>query len=196
MKTPTWGILIGIFMMLFGGCSVINDMQTVYMPDVIEMQKNMMEGFSQGVNTTSDSTNVADTISSVVDRSGNDEAFKNMEKTMNKMFYMSDFTKTWMVRFGYIGALVSLVYILGGVFLLIRKDYSIKLVYAVLLLSIAFAITKAVVLSSEASSGLIAFASGYSQMFGVVIDIVFLVVIVASDKTTYYAIAGAEGDNN
>jgi len=175
-----------------GGCSVIKDIQTVYMPDMIEKQKDMVEGLSQSVNTTSDSTNVADTSSAVVDKSVNDEAFKNMEKTMNKMFYMSDFTKTWMVRFGYIGALVSLAYILGGVFLLTRKDYSIKLAYVVLLLSIAFAVTKGVVLSSEESSGFIAFASGYSQMFGVVIDIVFLVVIVASDKIAYYATAGME----
>lgn len=185
MKTPTWGIVIGILMIAFGGCSVVNDMQTVYMPQMVEMQQDMMEGFSQGIHD-GDSTIFGDSTDIRLNRSEGNEAIENMQKTMSKMFYMSDFTKTWIVRFGYIGVLVSLVYVLGGVFLLNKKNYSIKLAYAALAISIAFGVTKGAVLSSEASTGFIALSTGFSQMFGIVFDIIFLVVIATSDRSAYY----------
>ncbi|MFT7037152.1 MAG: hypothetical protein ACJA2S_005695, partial [Cyclobacteriaceae bacterium] len=39
MKTPTWAIVVGIFLMLFGGCSVTKSIQAINMPDMLEMQK-------------------------------------------------------------------------------------------------------------------------------------------------------------
>ena len=181
-------------MIAFGSCSVINDMQAPYMPDMVDMQRDMLQGFTEKANAFTDSSTIvlADSIDMDTLLPNQDAAFENMQKTMDKMFYMSDFTKTWMVRFGYIGAFVSLIYILGGVILLVKKNFSIGAVYAVLILSLLYSIAKGAVLAADESSGFIAMTTGFSQMFGIVVDMVFLVVISASDKSAYYLTVESE----
>lgn len=189
MKTPNWGLVIGILMILFGGCSVSGDLQSINSPNIFDMQQDMLKGMSDGFNTTvSDSLISTDLDSTQTKRIKSDpgKMVEAMSNTMNTMFYMSDFTKTWIVRFGYIGVIVSFIYILGGVFLLVRKPFSLKLAYGALGLSILFSIIQSIVLSLDSSSSLLAMTAGYSQMFGVIIDIILIIVIVSSDKTAYH----------
>ena len=80
---------------------------------------------------------------------------------------------------------VSLIYILGGVFLFVIKPFSIQLAYGSQILSIIFGITQTIVLTIESSSGFVALASGYSKIFGVVIDIVFLIFVATTDNAAY-----------
>src|SRR6056297_3055003 len=155
MKTPTWAIVIGICLMLFGGCSVTKNIQSIIMPDMLEMQKNMMKKMAGSSTTNSSDSLSASTRVDTADIKGA-EMFKNMAEGMQEMFGMSDFTKTWTVRFGYIGLLVSIIYILSGVFLLIKKKFSIKLVYTALILSIVFSGIQSLVLASDSTGGFIA----------------------------------------
>lgn len=39
MKAPTWGTVIGVMMIIFGGCSLRNDLQSINLPDELEKQK-------------------------------------------------------------------------------------------------------------------------------------------------------------
>jgi hypothetical protein len=188
MKTPTWGLVTGILMMFFGGCSVMSDVQSINMPSMLEMQQNMLKGITDGIKTTNaDSVETEKTDSIENHNSRADQALivDNMGKTMDEMFYMSDFSKTWIVRFGYIGIFVSFIYILGGVFLLIRKKFSLELAYAALGLSILFGVIQSIVLSTNSSNGLMSMSTGFSQVFGIMIDIILVIVIVVSDRTAY-----------
>src|SRR6188508_2787615 len=169
MKTPTWAIVVGICLMLFGGCSVTKSIQKINSPDILAMQQKMMEKMSkERTETSSDSlSNSSDSLFNSARKSDpNAEAFKNITEGMQDMFAMSEFTKTWTVRFGYIGIFVALIYILSGVFLLIRTAFSIKLVYIALITSIVFSIVESVVITSDPSSGFISKTMGFGNLFG------------------------------
>ena len=110
---------------------------------------------------------------------------EGMSEAMEEAFYISDFTKTWIVRFGYIGLFLSLLYVLGGVFLLIPKKHSINLAYLALVLSFVFSILTYVVITSDAKNSFVGMATGFTQIGGIIIDFILLIVIIASDKTAY-----------
>jgi hypothetical protein len=181
MKTPTWAIVIGVCLMLFGGCGVTKDIQSINMPAILEMQQEMMSKMvgEQIINTKDSLSKVtrSDTVSV--------EVFKDMAQGMQEMFAMSNYTKTWTVRLGYVGLLFSIIYILSGVFLLVKRSFSIKLVYAALILSIVFSTIESVVLASDSSGGFLAKLTGFGNTFGIVLDIILLVVVISMDKSAY-----------
>ena len=170
--------------MLFGGSSVLMSLKSIKMPGILEMQQDMMEKMTGSSSTTSsDSLSNESSIDSTSVQ--NTEMFKNMAKGMQEMFIMSDFTKTWTVRFGYIGLIVSIIYILSGVFLLIKKKFSIKLAYTALIISIAFSGIKSLVLASDSTGGLLAMSEEFGNVFGIIIDLILIVVLVSMDKSAY-----------
>lgn len=179
MKIPTWAIVIGICLMLFGGCSVSKNIQAINMPSLLEMQQNMITKM-HGMDTVTSQDTLA-TAPGV----GDAEAFKNIAEGMTEIFKVSEFAKTWTVRFGYIGLFVATLYILSGVFLLLKRSFSIQLVYIALVTSIVFSGIQSLVLASDPSGGLISKTAGFGNIFGIIVDIVLVVVIVAIDKTTY-----------
>ncbi len=176
MKTPTWAIVVGIFLMLFGGCSVTKSIQAINMPDMLEMQTKMMEKMTQSSSTDSITNN------SVNEQA---EVFQGMAEGMQEMFAMSEFTKTWTVRFGYLGIIVAIAYIFSGIFLMVRRDFSIKLAYGALVLSMIFSVIQSMVLASDSSGGFISKAAGFGNSFGIILDLILLVVIVAMDKSAF-----------
>jgi hypothetical protein len=186
MKAPTWGTAIGVIMIIFGGCSVMNDLQSINLPGVLEKQKVIIN------DTLEENAEEDSLVSEQIDSLGTPEkdgvdAFQDPKKIAEEVLTLSEFTKTWIVRFGYIGVGVSLLYILGGIFLLTPRKLSIPIAYAALIVSIAFSGIQAVVLTSSGSaSGLIALTSGFSQIFGIIIDIILLSIVFASDKDAYH----------
>lgn len=185
MKAPTWGTVIGVMMIIFGGCSLRNDLQSINLPGELEKQKVIIhDAIEEKVETDS----VAPAQMDSLDTPEEDgiEAFKDPKKIVEDVLTLSEFTKTWMVRFGYIGVGVSLLYILSGIFLLTPRKLSIPITYTALIVSIAVSGIQAVVLTSSGSaSGLIALTSGFSQIFGIIIDIILLSIVFASDKEAY-----------
>jgi len=189
MKTPPiWGYIVGISMMFFGGCGVLNDIKLINTPMLFDVQKKMWEDISN-MEKKSDSTSLAysDSMLSKIHKNNHLQTLGDMAKSMEEVYGMSDFTRTWIVRFGYIGLFVAIIYILGGVFLLLKRNFSIKLAYGSIALSILFSIVRWWVLAIDSGPGqVIGLAAGTSQIFGLVIDFILLVVIFASDKTAYY----------
>ena len=187
MKTPTWGIVVGILMILFGGCGAMTDLQQINMPNMLDMQNKMWDGMSK--KRIENDSLAAQNYDSTAVSSDQKNSFdvEDIAKSMEEVFHISEFTRTWMVRFGYIGLFVVLIYMLAGVFLLIKRNFSIKLAYGAIALSMVFGITQWLVLASDPTTDqLIGVASGTSQLFGLVIDFVLLVAIWAADKTAYY----------
>jgi hypothetical protein len=83
------------------------------------------------------------------------------------------------------GLVSAALYIVGGIFLLVRKNFSIKLAYTVLIVSIITSAAQAIVLTSGSSSGIIALTTGLGQLVGIALDIILIAVIFASDKEAY-----------
>lgn len=89
---------------------------------------------------------------------------------------LSDFERTWNIRFVYIGLPVRFVFIVGGILLLIKKTYSIKIAYIAITFSILFYISQFFV-----------FMPNSAVLFGLLVDLVLLVVLFISDKTAFYS---------
>jgi hypothetical protein len=89
-------------------------------------------------------------------------------------FNLSDLEVTWIIRFAYIGLLVWFIFIIGGIFLLIKKGFSIKLAYVAIASSILFFIIQCVM-----------FNPSNSVLFGLLVVVVLLIVLLASDKTAF-----------
>lgn len=187
MKTPTWAYIVGILMMLLGGCSTIKNCQLILTPVLLENQKAMMKGLVPMVSVRVDTTTqtLGDSSITVIEKTRSPLGNKEMIQNMEKMFYMSDFQKTWIVRLGYIGFIPSLIYIVGGLFLLIKRRFSIKLACSALILSALFSVIRTVVLLKEASIGFIAMSSSFGMIFGVIMDVILLIIILASDRSYY-----------
>ena len=197
MKTPTWGTVIGILMIFFGGCGALNDIRNISMPEKLAEQKELMKDkiemrklkkLKESAEQDSVNTVEIDSISTITDEEDTETEeidFFGKKQSVEEILDLPEFTKTWIVRFGYIGAFVSILYMLGGLFLLVRKSFSIKLVYAALVISILCSGAQAAVLTSSSSSGIIAISTGLSQIFGILIDIILLAIVFSSDKEAY-----------
>lgn len=197
MKTPTWGYVVGVIMILFGGCSTLKSINAINSPKDLEVKQEIVKDiFSKSNHSTSDST-VQDSIqiaeldstsSIIISKSGdmdNEELAKKINSKIEKAFQIPDNTKIWMVRFAYLGIFFSLVYLLGGIFLIVKKAFSIKLAYVALILSILFSIAQFMVYSNDSPDSLITLSTGFSKFFGVLLDIILLIVVLVSDKDAY-----------
>jgi uncharacterized membrane protein HdeD (DUF308 family) len=190
MKTPTWATTIGIIMIVLGGCSVMNDIKSVTLPSDLEKAMTIMKkekGKAKLNKQDSTTMAVIDSLETE-DRDPEEDSISfagGKKQSVEQFLELTDFTKTWIVRFGYIGLFSAVLYILGGVFLLVRRRFSIKLVYAVLGISILCSGAQAAVLTSSSSSGIIALSTGLGQVLGIIVDIILLAVIFTQDKEAY-----------
>lgn len=226
MKTPTWAVVIGIILMLFGGCGLLKHSQTIMMPDIMDMQQKMMESALKGVEEADDDLYNEEIVEPKDIEEIEDEEFddlegetslesgdlyadsdtieeeyvnvpppiskrerraaKEMADTMKEMFVLSDFNRKWIIRFGYIGLLVCAIYLMSGAFLVNRNVFGIRFVYGALILSIAFTLIQMLVISSDSGTGFIGKLSSYGNIFGLVVDLILLIVFSVIDKKDYF----------
>lgn len=104
---------------------------------------------------------------------------------IEQAMYVSDYGSSWLKRFGLIGLLPSIIYLLAGIFLLLRKKYSINLAYIALLLSLALNIMEIGVFSQDTSGYMIKISTLSGPIISGVLDLVLLIVLATCDKTNY-----------
>ena len=191
MKTPTWATFTAIMMIVFGGCSIVNDIKSITLPGMLEKQKGvikekMEEARAHAIEDSIKNAEAPDSVSRAEnDDDDDEESFGEKQKKVEEAMKLPEFSKIWIVRFGYVGLVSAALYILGGIFLLVRRNFSIKLAYAVLIVSIITSAAQAIVLTSGSSSGIIALTTGLGQLVGIALDIILIAVIFASDKEAY-----------
>jgi len=184
MKTPDWVVVVAVCMMLFGGCGTYNNSSVLMMPSILEMQKEMIGTISETIEEGSGLQGADGEADSLALASEDiEEVFENF----TNIFEVSEFTKKWTRIFGIIGIFISVFYMLAGVFMLLRKQFSLKLAISALAISMLFALIRGLVLTSDGSGGFMAIASSISGIFGFVIDLILLIIILAVDKTDYNA---------
>lgn len=191
MKTPTWAIVVAAIMLLFGGCGVSNHIQKFVYP-MADVEREVFRHVD-----SLDTAKVADTVSTMHISEAGDTSWtttvttsgpgfeEDFGRSLKRSMNLSDHTRTWLTRFGYIGLFVSFIYLLGGLFLLVKKPFSIRLAYAALVLSLLSGLTLATLLLQDKQSGLFIHVYGIGKVIGVFIDIVLLIVVATSDKTAY-----------
>ena len=207
MQTPPWAIVTGICLMLFGGCSLTKSVQKITMTTLLESQEELFGNFENisisvdnstldslaTISISSDSTSTTDNTTDSTSSEPIQEFKINIDSNlvsdftvnMNQALFGSEYTKKWILRFGYIGIFVALIYFLGGLFLLIKRSFSIKLAYLALILSIVFSLTQRIVFLFDDSGGLVSELFGVGFIFSLLIDIVLLIVLSSGDKSAY-----------
>ncbi|MBK9733526.1 MAG: hypothetical protein IPO92_00600 [Saprospiraceae bacterium] len=172
-KTPTWAIITAVFIMLIGGCGIKNDIQSIKIRDIIAMKDNIfnaidkdnMENLDTSIVKTSnvdsitpervdttlvvnDTMSGKDSITSLTGKEDKNER-EDVKKMLNEVFTISEKMIGRFIIFGYIGLIFSVLLIVGGLFLLIKKSFSIKLVYAAIGANILFSLVRWIMLTGE-----------------------------------------------
>ena len=153
---------------------------------VLNLSVFSTEQYPQGLGATDPS------ITEVLDSAMGDSTapigrkfMQNAQESLTKMLHLSAYSKTWIVRFGYLGLFSSIFYIIAGIFLMFKFRFSPMLAVAALSISMLVAITQMVVLALDNGGGMMMMSKNASLIFGIVIDLVLLVVILASDRSAY-----------
>ena len=193
MQRPTWVTVVGILMILVAGCGgVSSDLKQIKTSALLEFQEDLVDElqaeFGEEYIDSSerkiliemgdvDSTILkSDTLSS-----------ENLAKTIKDMTEMSPEAIATVTKHGYIGIIISILYVLTGFLLLfLRKKYVIKLVIGMLLISLAFVIYQALEIKALDISKLISFGLQTNIYFGAIIDVILLILLLTLDKSYFY----------
>jgi Na+-translocating ferredoxin:NAD+ oxidoreductase RnfD subunit len=191
VEVPVWGYVIGIIMIFFGGCSTLNNKDSIYTPEVIEKTETEIDSFYMALDSLERNSiyiSDKDTL-----RTEELDGFKTiMKDTVSGMVSFSDHYKRWVVIFGYIGIILSLLYIVGGIFLMVIRKFSIMIAYSALIAYITFGIVQMVVLSLGSNGGLVGISIIFDNLFGVFLDVGILIAVIACDKTVYRSVMKEE----
>jgi hypothetical protein len=207
-QTPTWAIIVAILMMLIGGCGIKSDIQYINIRSMLAKKDKFMNKIDASIEKEKDSlaavsaddvavdTLTMDTISeeveedvvntdtSAIDINGEKKDINEVKDMIEGFLDVPEETILWMIRLGYIGLFFSFLFLVGGLFLLIKKDFSIQLAYIVLGANIVFSIFKWIMLSGKGGS-LLAISNSLGAAFSIIIAIILGIVIVSCDKSHY-----------
>lgn len=201
MSKPGWTTVVGILMLLIGGCGTfdkIGEINSDKFVNAFDMaMENSMDESKKRRTENSDSIkqvklsdlDSADrkglsilTDSIVVDSLNN----VDMEATMKSVLNISDYRKKWMVRFGWAGLVVALLFVLAGVLLLASKKYTIQIVLGTLALSLLLAVFQLFIYAGDDSTGkIIGIGANIGIAFSIFIDLILLIVVMVSDKSYF-----------
>ena len=205
MKRPTWAIIVGVFMLLFGGCGALGKVGDIKTPEMMELVNETIEEAeaSYEANANSETEEEGDSIrqTKVTELSDDEKKILEMisdsvevdsmqnvdfETTMKNSFKFSEYRQTWMVRFGYMGLVVALLFLIGGIMLLASRKYTIPVVLTTLAVSLAFGILQLAIYAADVGTGkMIGNLSSIGIYFSIALDIVFLIIVMVCDKTYF-----------
>lgn len=182
-KTPTWGSVIGVLGIIFGALGMLGGTYELIMPKMIDMQQEMMVAMkeqaqaeqkrkSQQPNYPDDSSKKSD-----VDPTA-------MFDSMEKMWRIPPWYRTWSLVNGALALILGAAYILAAIFLIIVRAGAPTIFVGVAGLSI---IRNLAALGLGISAGsFVAFWSASSSAMGLLIDLVLVIIVLVSDRSPYF----------
>lgn len=187
MKLPTWALIVGICMLLFGGCHTSNRIGEIAMTS---------SGTLDSLNTES-KTGFAK-VKSEMDSLEQSETASDEEKQDAKMFnifmsaggdgdelFPNEYESKWMIRFGYIGAIIGLIYALTGLLLLMKKPIGYKLLLPAIGLMIAYLVAKIVIFNNQESKSVVVGLSMFGMYLSIFIDTILALIVITGDKSAF-----------
>lgn len=99
MKTPTWAVVVGIILMLFGGCGLMKHSQAIVMPEMLDMQQKMMENTVKVIEKSEETYpdwEEEDELDSIYEENetSNQSGFENEEDSLDLYNEVLSFEKT------------------------------------------------------------------------------------------------------
>jgi len=205
MKRPVWAIIVGIIMLLFGGCGGINRATELMLPNINDIVNESMNGAKikieddtyQDANDTlkqkepvkikdlSDGDKKAlEMLSDSIILDGDNNV--DMESTIKESFYISEYRQTWIKRFAYMGLLIAVLFLIGGIMLLGAKKYTIPVVLTALVLSLAANIFQIVIYTADKDSGYFMNSWGNIGFYvSLAFDMLLIILVMVLDKSYF-----------
>ena len=189
MKRPTWATVAGVLGIIFGCFGIMGAGQEIMMPAMLKFQKKMfsqMEGFMQqemakenaGQLDNDDNNGIGD------DNRFNAEALPfEMFKSFERLFNLPTWFNIWCVIGGLLKLIISGLLLFAAIAMLQLKPFSISLFYWATGLGIFLTIVKSITLFFALS--FLGFIMMFGGLFGIVIDIVLLIVVITGDKEAF-----------
>lgn len=204
MSRPTWVLIYSIFLFLIGGCSFFNNLGDTQADNINAMMEKAFQEKSDStteskkfkVNARMDTMSQAkkDSVKQELERIfGKDGLIVDendnidMSATMRNTSKISDYRKSWTIKFGWIGVLFSILFVVGGILMLIKSKITIPFIITILSTSMAFGLFQFFIYKADVESGnLVAMSSKFGIFFGLGIDVILLIVFMVVDKS-YFA---------
>lgn len=203
MGVPTWVTVVGVFMLLIGGCGTYNNINKINMPTTLKQSAEILNNISVEINRTSNSgvrpsgspfegEESLDSLAlsmeeTLLNDSAGMEVFENLFGSIEKMMVFTDYYQKWIVRLGYIGLGVSLIYFLAGLFMVMGKPFALKLSFVSLALSLGFMIFQIIVMSMDKEGGAVGrWSTSFGSYFMIFINVVLLIILTTANKEFFY----------
>ena len=185
MKRPTWATVVGVLCIVFGCFGILGAGQEMMMPTMIKFQKEMftqVEGFMQTEMAKQEANRSGDDASGY-DGPENPEFPLKIFKSIQKMMDFPPWYATWIVISGFLKLIIGGLLLFTAISMLQLKPFSISLFYWTIGLGIALAVIRCAV--SFFASSFLGFIMMSGGLFGIVIDIVLLIVVITGDKAAF-----------
>ena len=183
MKRPTWATVVGVLGIIFSCLGILGAGQEIIMPKIFKFQKEMFSDFEKIIQeeTEKERTNQTDQEG---ENKSSSEIPMGIFKSFSKMMDFPDWFGTWSIISGILKLLVSAFFLLASIHLLQMKTSSIKLFYWAAGSSIALGVLKGIVALSAVS--FMAIAMMFGGVFGIVIDIVLIIIVATGNKEAFF----------
>jgi len=189
MQRPAWATILGILFICIGGCGSINSIKLINADKTTAIANEVLSDIDSESNNQ---TNPIDSnelkILSMFGDSIYKDSLQNVDiaKTLKSFIHISEYRIKWMLRFGIIGLILGLCFIVSGIVFFSRKTFTVPLALLVLVLGIALGIFKLMVYASDSTTGkMINMGENVSIYFGLFFYTLLLIVLMVIDKSYY-----------
>lgn len=179
MRVPTWALWLGILMIVMATCSGIQDINTFFVDDILSGEMDI-----HGGSTELDSTKTY-TQEELEEIARKDSVTRAELEEVKQIIDTSPYLQEWMRTFAFAGLVVNVIYLIAGILMFVRRRFSPKLALGALILSIGFALFQVVIYRMDETDGIMAAALGVAPLFGVIADVVLIIILATSDKSYY-----------
>jgi hypothetical protein len=182
MNRPAWATVIGIIGIILGCFGILGGGQFMMMPKMMEMQKEMQDEMFTAMQKAAEKQGTAN---------AQEAPPKEVFEFMERMWETPEWFGTYCVVAGIVGVCVAGFYIFASIRLLQAKSTAIGLFYSAIGLAIAFAILKTVM--AMATMSFVGMSMAMGGIFGLVINVVLLIVVITGDKEAFVAQGSQQG---
>ena len=163
MKRPTWATVVGIMGIIIGCFGILGGGQFMMMPKMMEMQKEVWSGMQESIEKQ--------------------ETTNPQQMPPKGMWHVPDWFDTYCMIAGIAAVFVSGFYVFSSIRLLQTKPTAIRLFYSAAGLAIGFTILRSAV--AVVAMSFMGMAMMMGGMFGVVINVVLLIVVATGNKGAF-----------
>ncbi len=169
---PTWVMVVGIMMIVFGALGVLGGLQDIIFPSVFDMSQEEQEAFKQLRENELSGENLE-----------GEQLANEILESVEEVLDFPEWYSTWLQVSGSVNILISIFYLLVGVWLITIKPFAIRAVHFIMPLSIIWAIVQAIVVIRM--DNLIMLGQVPGSVMSILIDIGLWITVMVCDKKVF-----------